>query len=205
MKGFVLSLTRARNEDMVVTVLGERTLGRYYRFYGARHSILQVGHLIDFELEGESGPYLPRMRHLRHYGFDWIHDRNRRMIWQAFLQRFEPHLRDSETLESFYFELLLDAARRWSRQNPRRIVVESYHTLLRHEGRLHVDWDCYVCERPVETTVSLMAAFHPAHPACIYGPALDREQIETFFATGKTLYLDDATVEHLYEVVLKGL
>jgi recombinational DNA repair protein (RecF pathway) len=205
MKGFVLSLTRARNEDMIATILTPKTLGRFYRFYGARHSILQVGYLIDFEVEGEDGRFLPRLRHLRHHGFPWLYERNRLMIWQAFIQRFEPHLRESETLEPFYFDLLLHAARRWERQNPKRIAVESYHALLRYEGRLHPVDHCYICERPIGDRLSLMAAFHPAHPECIYAPPLDRAPIDRFFATGKTLHLDDAAVEHLYGVVLKGL
>jgi hypothetical protein len=43
MKGFIVSLRRAKNEDLIVTLLEERALRSYYRFYGARHSILQLG------------------------------------------------------------------------------------------------------------------------------------------------------------------
>jgi adenine/guanine phosphoribosyltransferase-like PRPP-binding protein len=34
---------------------------------------------------------------------------------------------------------------------------------------------------------------------------MDRTLVDDFFATGKTLYMDDAKVEQLYGVVLKGL
>jgi recombinational DNA repair protein (RecF pathway) len=205
MKGFVLALARARDEDTIATVLTETHIGRYYRFYGARHSILQLGHLIDFETEGDGGRYLPRMRHLRHYGFPWLYERNRLMIWHQFVRLFEPHLRDAERLDRFYFDLLLQAARRWERQNPKRIVLESHHALLRHEGRLYPVERCYICERPLGERVSLMPALHPAHPECIYASALPREAVEDFFRTGKTLLLDDDAVEHIYGVVRKGL
>jgi recombinational DNA repair protein (RecF pathway) len=205
MRGFVLTLTRAKNEDMITTVLTEQSIDRYYRFYGARHSILQLGHLIDFEIEGEDGRFLPRLRGLRHLGFPWLYERNRLMIWHDFIKLFEPHLRDAGDLNRFYFDLLLNAAQRWERQNPRRIVLESYHALLHHEGRLHSGDQCYICEQPLQNTISLMGAFHPVHPECIYAPALERNTIEGYLATGKTIYMDDATVEILYEVVKKGL
>jgi len=204
MRGFVLRLQRARDEDMIATVLGEHELGRYYRFYGARHSILQLGHLIDFEVQGEDGRFLPRMRGLRHFGFPWLYERNRLMIWHGFIQQMERHLRDAGEVDRFYFDLLMEAAKRWERQNPRRIVLESYHALLRHEGRLHPIERCFICEKPIEKEVSLMAAFHPAHPECIYAPALPRPALEDFFDTGKTTYLDDAAVETIYAVTQKG-
>lgn len=205
MKGFVLSLTRAKNEDMIATILSERTIGRYYRFYGARHSILQLGYLIDYEVEGEDGRFMPRLRSLRHHGFPWLYDRNRLMLWHDFVKLFEPHLRDAEELDRFYFDLLLTAARHWERQNPKRIVVESYHALLSHEGRLHPSSHCYICEQPLQESINLMAAFKPAHPECIYAPSLSRPTIEGFLTSGKTLYLDDATVDQLFDTVKKGL
>jgi len=205
MRGFVLTLTRAKNEDMIATVLTEQSIDRYYRFYGARHSILQLGHLIDFEVEGDNSRFLPRLRGLRHLGFPWLYERNRLMLWHDFIKLFEPHLRDTGDLGRFYFDLLMHAAQHWERQNPRRIVLESYHALLRHEGRLHPSGHCYICEQPLQNEISLMAAFHPAHPECIYAPALARNMIEDFFSTGKTIYMDDATVDAVYEVVKKGL
>jgi len=64
MKGFVVALRRAKNEDSIAIVLSEKTIQSYYRFFGARHSILQLGHLIDFEVEGEDGRFMPRLRNL---------------------------------------------------------------------------------------------------------------------------------------------
>ena len=163
-----------------------------------------MGYLVDFEVEGENGPFLPRMRSLSHLGFSWLYDRSRLMVWHNFVQKFEPHLRDTETLEPFYFDLLLEAAKKWHRQNPYRIVVESYLKLLRFEGRLHMPDFCYICEKPLDDDVALMQAFRPAHPRCIDAPALPKSLLVHTFETAKPLLLDDRLVMSLYETVVKG-
>ena len=205
MKGFVVALRRAKNEDSIAIVLSERSIRSYYRFFGARHSILQLGHLIDFEVEGEDGRFMPRLRNLSQMGFSWIRERNRLMLWHQFIKLFEPHLRDTEELDSFYFDLLLKAARKWDKQNPKRIICESYLALLQHEGRHYPVETCYICEKELEGSISLMATFKPVHPECIYTSAIPKEKIKHFFKNGKTTYLNDAEVDQVYTVVLKGL
>jgi hypothetical protein len=203
MKGFIVSLRRAKNEDMIVTLLEEHALRSYYRFYGARHSILQLGYLIDYESEEESR-FMPRLRRVSHLGFPWLYRRHRLMLWQQFVALFEPHLRDTEELDPFYFDLLLSAARRWERQNPKRIVCESAWKLLEFEGRIHTPEHCYICEKPLEDSIALMQALLPVHPECIYGAALPRTKVEEFLRTGKTTLMEDGEVEYLYGVVSKG-
>ena len=205
MKGFIVSLRRARGEDMIVTVLSEHALETCYRFYGARHSILQLGYLIDFEIEKDGSRFLPRLRHVTHIGFPWLYRRNRLMTWHNYIRLFEPHLRDTQTLEPFYFNLLLTAAKKWEKQNPKRIVCESYHELLRFEGRLHHLDRCYICEKPLGDAISLMTAMIPAHPQCIYSSALPRQKLESYMLTGSTAWLEDDEVEHMYSIVMKGL
>jgi len=205
MKGFVVALRRAKNEDSIATVLAEHSIRSYYRFFGARHSILQLGHLIDFEVEGEDDRFMPRLRNLSHMGFPWLRERNRLMLWQQFIKLFEPHLRDAEELDSFYFDLLLKAARKWDKQNPKRLICESYLKLLHHEGRQSPITHCYICENILQKDISLMAAFKPAHPECIYSAAMAKEKIAYFFTEGKSTYLNDSEIEQLYTVVLKGL
>jgi len=205
MKGFVLALRKAKNEDTIATVLSEKDIKVYYRFFGARHSILQLGNLIDFEVEGEDSSFLPRLRSLSHIGFPWILDRNKLLIWHNFIKRFEPHLKDAGDLESFYYDLILDAARKWHKQNPKRIVCEAYILLLQYEGRLYPDENCYICEQRIEDEISLMQAFKPAHPSCIYGTPLPTKKILDFFQSKKTVFLEDHEVDYLYEIVMKGL
>jgi hypothetical protein len=193
-----------KNEDSIVMVLSDKEVRTYYRFFGARHSILQLGNLIDFEVEGEDGRFLPRLRSLSHLGFSWQFDKNRLLIWHNFIKQFEMHLKDTETIESFYYELLLDAAKKWEKQNPKRLVCESYIKLLAYEGRVHHEECCYICEAPLGSEVSLMQAFIPAHPECLYSAALPKEKIQTFFQTETTLYLEEEEVNYLFEIVMKG-
>ena len=194
-----------KNEDSIARVLSTHEVRTYYRFFGARHSILQLGNLIDFEVEGEGSSFLPRLRSLSHMGFPWLFDKNRLLLWHNFIQRIEVHLRDAEELDAFYYDLLLSAAKKWDRQNPKRIVCESYIELLDYEGRLYPEENCYICEQRIEEEIALMQAFKPAHPACIYSPALPTKKVLDFFQTKKTVFLEDHEVDYLFEVVMKGL
>lgn len=205
MKGFVLELRKAKNEDSIALVLGPKEVRTYYRFFGARHSILQLGNLIDFEVEGEGSRFLPRLRSLSHIGFPWLFDKNRLLLWHNFIKLFAPHLKDTEEIDSFYYDLLLQAAQKWDRQNPKRIVCESYIQLLEYEGRLHDEENCYICERPIETKMALMQAFIPAHPECLYSSSLSKKKILAFFQSKKTIHLEDYEVEYLFDIVMKGL
>ena len=125
-------------------------------------------------------------------------------MWHNFIKKFEPHLRDAEELEPFYYDLLLDAAKKWNKQNPKRIVCESYIKLLNYEGRLYPEKKCFICEQRIEDDIALMQAFKPAHPSCIYSPALPTKQVFDFFESHKTVFFEDSEVDHLYSVVMKG-
>ncbi len=204
MKGFVVHLNKAKNEDMIATILSAHSIKTYYRFFGARHSILQLGHLIDFEVDEKQDHFMPRLRNLSHFGFDWLYESNRLLLWHNFIKLFEPHLRDTEVISPFYFELLLKAAQKWSKQNPKRIICESYLALLRFEGRLYNTKQCYICEGPIDQELSLMRAYIAAHPACIDAPTLGKKQIDDFFKSGKTVLFEDNEIEYLYSVAMKG-
>lgn len=204
-KGFILSVKKAKNEDSIATVLTATEVCTYYRFFGARHSILQLGNLVDFEIEGKDGRFMPRLRSLSHMGFSWLYDKNKLLLWHNFIKKFEPHLRDTEEIDSFYYDLLLHAAKRWDKQSPKRIVVESYIKLLDFEGRLYPDENCFICEQRIEDEIALMQAFKPAHPKCIYSPALPTKMILDFFKSKKTVFLEDYEVDYLYHIVMKGL
>jgi len=204
-KGFILSVKKAKNEDSIATVLTATEVRTYYRFFGARHSILQLGNLVDFEVEGEDGRFMPRLRSLSHMGFSWLHDKNKLLLWHNFIKKFEPHLRDADELESFYYDLLLTAAKKWDKQNPKRIVCESYIELLEYEGRLYKEEKCFICEQRIEEDMALMQALKPAHPACIYSPSLPTKKILDFFKSKKTVFFEDYEVDYIYDIVMKGL
>jgi len=205
MKGFILSIKKAKNEDSIAIVLSDTQVRSYYRFFGARHSILQLGNLVDFEVEGEDGRFMPRLCSLSHMGFSWLMDKNKLLIWHNFIKKLEIHLRDADILEPFYYELLLRSAQRWDKQNPKRIICESYITLLQYEGRLPQKEYCFICEQRINEEISLMQGFKPVHPSCIYAPALASKKVFDFFESKKTVFFEDNEIEYLFSVVMKGL
>jgi hypothetical protein len=199
-----LELKRAKNEDMIALILTRHDIKSYYRFYGARHSILQVGYLVDFEDEDGYSSFMPRLRNLSHIGFSWLKDKNRLLLWHNFIYPFIPHLRDANEIDNFYFDLLLEAAQKWEKQNPKRVACESYIKLLKFEGRLNLPTLCYICDNTIENEVALMQAFKPAHPECIYTPSINKNKLLKFYENESTLYLEDNEVAYLFDVLLKG-
>ncbi len=188
---------------MIATILSQNSVQSYYRFFGARHSILQVGYLIDFEEEDNTN-FMPRLRNLSHIPFEWIYERNKLLFWHKFIYLFANHLKGLDFVDNFYFEILLNSAKKWDRQNPKRVVCESYIELLDKEGRLHYPNRCYICEGRLEEKISLMHAFLPAHPECIFASAVEKKDIIGLYDTKSTLYLEDNDVEYLFEIILKG-
>lgn len=205
MQGYVLHVRRAKNEDLIVTLLTPERLVSGYRFYGARHSILTPGFKIDFELVRATQVFMPQLRHLSHLGFKWLIDREALGAMQQFVALLYTHLRDVEAIDRFYFALLDEAAKRLGRQNPRRVMVETYLRLLAFEGRLHAMEHCYVCGEAIEEELTLIRAFVPAHKACAFAPTFAQAQIAAMAQTHSTIHLDNATVEQLYRLILEGL
>ncbi len=49
MQGYIIHITRVKDEDLIVTILTQNVIKTTYRFYGARHSSVHLGYKIDFE------------------------------------------------------------------------------------------------------------------------------------------------------------
>jgi len=205
MRGFIINIRKVKNEDVIVTVLTNSSVQNYWRFFGARHSILQIGNLVDFEVKESRSNFMPQMRTLSQLSFPWIFSTNHLLIWQNFIKLFEPHFRETCEIDAFYFELLLNAAKRWNKQNPKRLAIEAYVELLEYEGRLHNHGFCHICEEILDEEIGLMRAFLPAHPHCIYANPLKKQSIFILFNTKSTITLDDITILELYNILLKGL
>lgn len=204
MQGFIIKLTRSREEDMIVTIITEENLQTLYRFYGARHSPINIGFKIDFEIEHSLKSSIPRLRDVIHLGYPWMGQYDRIRTWQQFVSLFHPHLRDSEEIGSFYFNLLNDAASKWKDQNPKRVAVESYVRLLDHEGRLHREMKCFFCDVPVTEEISLIRSFLPSHKNCSHTLPVNAKGLEWLYNHASTLFLDDKEVERLWYVVNEG-
>ncbi len=204
MQGYIINVNKARDEDVIVTILTHHNLYTLYRFYGARHGQINLGFKIDFETEASVKSTIDRLRDVIHLGFPWITDRSRLFIWQQFTALFHKHLQESEELDSFYFNLLEDAARIWQTQNPKRIAVESYVKLLDFEGRLHKEMICFFCETKIEKEMTLIRAFLPAHAECIHALPINIKAIKELFSTGSSLFLNDKEIDIIWHVLLEG-
>jgi hypothetical protein len=205
MRGFIINIRKAKNEDVIVTVLSNESVKNYWRFFGARHSILQIGNLIDFEvIEGKNG-FMPNMRSLSQLSFPWGFSATHLLIWQDFIKLFEKHLKDRTQIEKFYFDLLVEIAKKWDKQSPKRLAIEAYMKLLEEENRLYRHGFCHICENILESKIGLMRAFIPAHPECIYSSSLNKKSIFQLFNTKSTIHIENEEIEILYQILLKGL
>jgi hypothetical protein len=189
---------------MVVNILTPNSFGAYYRFYGARHSILQLGYLIDFEIEQDRANFLPRLRNLSHIGFPWLYDNDKLLSWHRFISIFYPHFAGVEKVDDFYFNTLYQSAKKWSKQSPSRVAIESFVKILNFEGRLNNLDKCVMCNKAINGEVSLINKFLPAHPSCSKKAGIKKEKLEYLFKNFSTLLIEDNEIKDLIAIVYKG-
>jgi len=205
-QGFIIRFQRVKDEDLIVSILTQERLESLYRFYGARHSTINLGYMIDFEIEHSLKSSIGRLYDVVHLGFPWLLDTSRTRQWQQFVSLLYPHLKEAEETGGFYFDLLEECARLWGVQNPKRIAVEAYAKLLQHEGRLPDTSTCFFCESALkEQEVSVIRAFQYAHAACAHRKTVSKEGADELLTRFSTLFLDDEEVETLWATLLEGL
>lgn len=205
MRGFIINIRKAKNEDVIVTVLSNESVKTYWRFFGQRHSILQIGNLIEFEVTEGKKNFMPNMRSLSQHSFPWIFSKSHLIVWQDFIKLFEVHFKETTEIKNFYFNLLLSIAKKWDKQNPKRLTIEAYITLLIEERRLYNNNFCRICQNQLEDKIGLMRAFIPVHPQCIQSSSLDKKDIFRLFNTKSTIHMEDNSIQALYQILLKGL
>lgn len=204
MQGFILNLNRVRDEDLLVSILSKDNLETLYRFYGARHGTINIGFKIDYEKESSAKASIARLRDVIHIGYKWLNNYNSLKIWQEFIRLFYKHLKDSEEVDDFYFLLLEEASLKWEKQNPKRVAIESYVKLLRHEGRLHNELECFLCSKKIEDDVSLLRAFLPSHKECSLRSSIPKETFLELMLNSSTLFLENSDIEKLWLVLQEG-
>jgi len=202
MRGFVLHAQLVKEEDLVVTILTKNNLLKLYRFYGARHSVINVGFLIDFEIE-QTMVSIDRLRNITQIGFKFLLDIEKMIIWQNFIKLMYGHLFDVEEVDSFYFEMLESIIQNFNR-NPKRVLIEHYIKLLKFEGRLS-EFECFLCEKPIKDRVNLARGYLCACENCIPKKGFEIEKIKTLFREEKTLLLNNYEVENLYKILSLGI
>jgi recombinational DNA repair protein (RecF pathway) len=205
LQGFIIKVNRFKDEDLIVTIITQENLQTLYRFYGARHGVINLGFKIDFETQMGLNTTIARLRDVIHLAHPWILDRTRLSIWQQFIALFYPHLKDADEIGSFYFDILDSAASSWHQQNPKRIAIESYIKILKHEGRLHEDFICLYCEKTVEDEISLLRAFLPSHPKCSHRLSISSRTLRKLYSDESTLFMSDKDVDILWYVLIEGL
>ncbi len=205
MQGYILNTNRVKDEDLIVSILTEDKLKTLYRFYGARHANINIGYKIDFEAIHSAKSSIPMLREVLPLSQKWMFQSNIFFTWQHFIKLLFRHLKDVVELDPFYFDLLESSANKLGKQNPKRVVIESYLELLEHEGRLHDDFVCFICEERIENNLTLTRSFLPAHKECAFGREFALIKIVKFFATKSTIEMSDDEVDALWRVLQEGL
>ena len=205
MQGFIIDAKGVRDDDLIVTIITDHHLYTSYRFYGARHSTINIGYKIDFELESNLKSSIPRLKEVLQLGFPWIQNRDKLYCWQRFIKLFYLHLKDVEELDDFYFLLLDDLITKISKQNVKRAIIETYIKLLEFEGRLHSEFICLMCDEKIQSDISLVRSFHPVHATCTYSKKFKFEKVEELFKNCSLIMFDDEEIDYLWSIVLQGL
>lgn len=205
MQGYILNINKVKDEDLIVTILAQDAIYTTYRFYGARHSNINIGYKIDFELETNLKSNIPRLKDVLQLSFSWILNNDKMYHWQRFIKLFYPHLKDVEELDQFYLNTLDDLVRKIQKQNPKRAILESYIKICEYEGRLHTHYECLLCDMPIDSDISLIRSFIATHPKCSYSRGFKQKKINEFFIQKSLINFDDSEVESLWHTLLQGL
>jgi recombinational DNA repair protein (RecF pathway) len=204
MQGYIINFNRVKDEDLIVTVLTKDSVLTLYRFYGARHSHINLGYKIDFEAKSSIKSTIPQLSGVLHLASKWNLEHSRMFIWQAFIKLFFLHLKDVDEIHEFYFNLLEECGTIWHSQNPKRVAIEAYIKLLEYEGRLHDEFICFNCEEPVKEDLALIRGFMPAHEQCVWSNTFNRLHVEELFDKKSCMFLNDVDVDRLWKTMLEG-
>ncbi len=205
MRGFILNTVRVKEEDLVVRVLTKDEVLTLYRFYGARHSYINVGFLIDFEVQESAKATIKRLRNVMQIPFEFMFDLEKMLYFKVFISLLNKHLIDVTKIDEFYYNLLIEISKKLQKRDAKRLIIESYVKLLEKEGRLHKEKECFLCERKIDKKIALARAFLPAHERCVMSKGFEKEKIELLFNEKKSLLFDDNEINRLFKIVELGL
>ena len=204
MRGFVLSTIKVRDEDLIVRILTKEEVLTLYRFYGARHSYINVGYLIDFVVEETPKVTIRRLRNVTQLPFSFLFDIEKMFNFKNFVLLLNRHLSDVTKIDEFYYNLLVEITKLMQERDSKRLLIESYVKLLEKEGRLHKEFECFLCERKIEDNIALARAFLPAHERCILAKGFEKEKLKLLFNEKKTLLFSDEEIERLWKIMNLG-
>ena len=205
MQGFILNVNKSHNEDLIVTILTRYKLKTLYRFYGVRHSNINLGYKIDFEAHSNKQKFMPNLRSVLHLSWSWLKDAKKLYIWQQYMKLLYNHLKDIQTLEEFYFTELSIASEKITKQNIKRVLLESYIKILHFEGRKDIHLNCFICNKEINKELALANSFLVSHLECVIAPKFNKVKMEYFFKEESSILFDDKEIDKLWEILLKGM
>lgn len=202
MQGYILQTRPMKNEDLLVFILCKDAFIATYRFYGLRHSVLLSGVKIDFALE-KSAHFLPRLKDV--LGLNYIANRQDALIWQDFMRLLYQHLRQSSSLDGFYFDLVDLSFAKLGKQDAKRIVIDAYMKLLVHEGRLDESFVCFACNEAIKgREIGLVRGFLCAHKECVPTFCFDKTKLKAMHESLLCKDFEDEDINNLYILVKEG-
>ncbi len=205
LQGYIIHITPQKNEDIILRILTPQNIKTLYRFYGARHSIIELGKKIDFEIQND-GLFMPKLRNITALNFIWERDLMRVQIWQRYLQLLHKHFDEIHHLDSFYFNMLEEGAYKMLRQNPMRVILELYATLLVFEGRIPQLEHCFLCHQPLEQNIGIIRSFLPIHPTCLHqSKVFPLISLKQYLQSQSTKYLDDDLLQDFWHILIQGI
>ena len=204
MRGFILNTVKVRDEDLIVRILSKDEILTLYRFYGSRHSYINVGYLIDFTVEESSKTTIKRLRNVIQLPFPFLFNLEKMLNYKIFINLLNSHLSDVTKIDKFYYNWLIDITDNLDKRESKRLLIESYVKLLEKEGRLHKDFVCFLCEKEINENIALTRAFLPSHEKCIYEKGFSKEKIKDLFENKKTLLFSDEEIEKLWKIMNLG-
>jgi len=205
MQGYIINTAKVKEEDLLVTVINKKKVKTLYRFYGARHSHIHLGYKIDYEAHPTNKENFFQLKSVSSLPSKWMLKREKFYIWQQFLQLIYKHLRDINEIDEFYYNLLEKISLYIEKENPYRVILEAYVKLLEFEGRIHHDFNCFICNQKIKDNIILARAFLPACTNCIAKKGYEKFKIEYLFKEQNSILLDDNEVFELYNIILEGL
>ncbi len=205
MKGFILNTVRVRDEDLIVRILTKDEVLTLYRFYGARHSYINVGYLIDFNIEESSKTTIKRLRNVTQIPFKFLFDMQKTLFFKEYIRLLNAHFMDVSRVDDFYYNSLYSLCSDLDKRDVKRAIIEHYVKLIEKEGRLHKDYVCFLCEQKIDNKIALARSFLPAHEKCIMSDGFSKEQIDLLFNEKKTLLFNDLEIEKLWKILNLGI
>ena len=205
MQGYIIDIKSVKDDDLIVSILTETQIYTTYRFYGARHSNINIGYKIDFELESTLRSTIPRLKDVIQLGSPWIFENEKLYCWQRYIKLFYIHLKEIEKIDSFYFLLLDKLSHKLIKQSPKRAICKNYLKLLKYEGRLRTDFNCLLCEQEITSNISLVRSFMPVHSSCTYSRVFEFSKIKGLFEDKNLISFEDDEIDYLWNIILQGL